>query len=1316
MLLPLILFPLLFSFVTSEHITKVFKSFESLKFSESEYSFLGPGLASWIADLIWELDGSWMKPGDTFTLNMPCVFKFTTPEQSIHLTANSTDYANCIFSPGDISYAYSELKCVLLPTVNQSTKAIGKISIPLTFNPGYSSLEIDVQCSKIFHHGVNTVSFYDGDNVLSTETTFTGGSSTVATTIIYSLRTIPSINKQQQYLLQGSCPRGHVQGLLGIRILGGTGSIDCSSMRTYATNSLNAWYYPKNIYSYQYEWDCKSQVVSFLYSNMPAGYRVFLEGYINRIEGVQLQVEYVNKFICQGLTPTFDGSKTVSWEPYSDIKVVAKDLDVTTRTWTGSTTQMSTMSYEQSDQTISVVVEVPIPTTTITSSYIGISTSFTTYTVDPGATATVIEYEPVHEIITETSCWDNEETVTSTLIDPDWATDTVLIVTPCEVTTVEPITEEPTTEVSTTEELTTDEPASEPFIPEEPTHEEPTPAEPAPEQLTTVEPAPKEVIPEAPIPEEVTTGGPIPEEETVEQTTDDAQPSTEEYTTEKPYLFLGPGLASWIADLVWELDGSWMKPGDTFTLNMPCVFKFTTPEPSIHLHANSTDYANCVFSPGDISHAYSELKCVLLPTVNQSTKAIGKISVPLTFNPGYSSSEIDLKCSTMFRHGVNTVSFYDGDNILSTQTTFTGGSSTVPTTIIYSLRTVPSINKQQQYLLQGSCPRGHVQGLLGIRILGGTGSIDCSSMRSYMTNTLNPWYYPKNAYPYTYQWSCRSQVVSFLYGNMASGYRVFLEGFINRIEGVKLQVEYVNQFECRGLAGIFDGSKLVTWEPYSDINVVAKDLDVTTRTWTGSTTQMSTMSYEQSDQTISVVVEVPIPTTTLTSSYIGISTSFTTYTVDPGATATVIEYEPVHEIITETSCWDNEETVTSTLIDPDWATDTEPTTDEPTTDDPEEPTTEEPTTDDPTSEDPTSEDPTSEEPTTDPTTDDPEEPTTDEPTTDDPTSEDPTSEEPTTDEPTTDDPEEPTTDEPTTDDPTSEDPTSEEPTSEEPTTDEPTTDDPTSEDPTSEDPTSEEPTTDEPTSEEPTTEEPTTDDPTSEEPTSEDPTSEEPTTDEPTSEEPTSEQPTTDEPTTKEPTTKEPTTEEQTETSSTEVPTTEGPMTVESTYEDPSEEPSTEEPTEQPMEDSTEETTEEPTPEVSTEDSCSGKEASTVSPTAQQTTDLSIETSLETVTPFEEDLTTVISGETSYASVLTKSVKSTYTTVHASDTCSSNTFVSPVITSGTVSSSYNAGGSSSSDFKSVSAKSETYTFADVVSTIEITPLHLILVLLRTLLI
>ncbi|KAI5906192.1 Agglutinin-like protein 3, partial [Candida parapsilosis] len=105
-------------------ISNVFQSFDSLTWENgASYRYRTPLTPSWIAQLSWKILGSNVKPGDTFTLNMPCVFKFTTTQESIDLDVGDTVYATCRFEPGDLVVAYSQLKCTASDNVKDSTDA-----------------------------------------------------------------------------------------------------------------------------------------------------------------------------------------------------------------------------------------------------------------------------------------------------------------------------------------------------------------------------------------------------------------------------------------------------------------------------------------------------------------------------------------------------------------------------------------------------------------------------------------------------------------------------------------------------------------------------------------------------------------------------------------------------------------------------------------------------------------------------------------------------------------------------------------------------------------------------------------------------------------------------------------------------------------------------------------------------------------------------------------------------------------------------------------------------------------------------------------
>ncbi|EGW33071.1 uncharacterized protein SPAPADRAFT_136382, partial [Spathaspora passalidarum NRRL Y-27907] len=423
--------------VSSEQISGVFTSFDSLVWEKAaDYPFAGPSYPSWIVKLSWRINGNDMNAGDTFTLDLPCVFKFTTNQASVNLNVGKTNYATCAFNPGDIVVAFSKLECVLLDTVTSSTNAHGSINFPVAFNVGGSALSTDLESSTCFVDGRNTVSFYDGDNQLSTQVSFSGGATDDPNKIVYRNRVVPSLNKQQHYLLAGNCRARYKSGSIGMKIQNQGSKINCDSIHMAITNSLNDWYLPKNANNdFKFTYTCTSTSFMVEYKNIPAGYRPFIDSLFDVANGVSVSVNYVNNYICADSTKTTDNSKSINWSAYENNVVGGngEEVEVVTSTYTGSTTQISTMPFQTSkDKTMTIVVNVPIPTVTTTTTYVGISTSYTTITAPPGSTASVIEFEPVYTTTTITTCWVGEEaTFTTTYSTSTWATVTEAIVTPC---------------------------------------------------------------------------------------------------------------------------------------------------------------------------------------------------------------------------------------------------------------------------------------------------------------------------------------------------------------------------------------------------------------------------------------------------------------------------------------------------------------------------------------------------------------------------------------------------------------------------------------------------------------------------------------------------------------------------------------------------------------------------------------------------------------------------------------------------------------------------------------------------------------------
>ncbi|KAG7665447.1 uncharacterized protein J8A68_001135 [[Candida] subhashii] len=382
--------------VTTQEVTGIFTSFDSLVWeNDNYYPFKGPNFPSWLATLSWIIDGSRINAGDTFTLKMPCVFKFTSTENQVELKVGSKVYATCMFSPGDVVVPYSELACHFEDSVLPTTYAWGTIRFPFTFNAGYSGLATDLTCANYFHGGSNTVTFYDGDNSLPIEVDFVAGATTDPDKIVRINRVIPTLNKQQHYLLGGKCSNGYTTATLGFEVQKEGVEIDCASIHAAIVEKLNDWYFPEEVVSAYVETNCSTTSYIATFTNIPSGFRPFAGVFMRADIGIANKILYINRYHCQGDTEETDNSKTVTWSRYTNNSPGGngQEVDLVTRTYTGSTTQRSTMSYVPGEGTMTVVVEIPVPTLTITSTWDGPHTT-STISAAPGDTGTVIELIP----------------------------------------------------------------------------------------------------------------------------------------------------------------------------------------------------------------------------------------------------------------------------------------------------------------------------------------------------------------------------------------------------------------------------------------------------------------------------------------------------------------------------------------------------------------------------------------------------------------------------------------------------------------------------------------------------------------------------------------------------------------------------------------------------------------------------------------------------------------------------------------------------------------------------------------------------------
>ncbi|KGR01081.1 hypothetical protein MG3_06078, partial [Candida albicans P78048] len=420
------------SVATAKTITGVFNSFNSLTWSNAAtYNYKGPGTPTWNAVLGWSLDGTSASPGDTFTLNMPCVFKFTTSQTSVDLTAHGVKYATCQFQAGEEFMTFSTLTCTVSNTLTPSIKALGTVTLPLAFNVGGTGSSVDLEDSKCFTAGTNTVTFNDGGKKISINVDFER-SNVDPKGYLTDSRVIPSLNKVSTLFVAPQCANGYTSGTMGFANTYGDVQIDCSNIHVGITKGLNDWNYPVSSESFSYTKTCSSNGIFITYKNVPAGYRPFVDAYISATDVNSYTLSYANEYTCAGgywQRAPF----TLRWTGYRNSDAGSNGIVIvaTTRTVTDSTTAVTTLPFDPNrDKTKTIEILKPIPTTTITTSYVGVTTSYSTKTAPIGETATVIVDIPYHTTTTVTSKWTGTITSTTTHTNPTDSIDTVIVQVP----------------------------------------------------------------------------------------------------------------------------------------------------------------------------------------------------------------------------------------------------------------------------------------------------------------------------------------------------------------------------------------------------------------------------------------------------------------------------------------------------------------------------------------------------------------------------------------------------------------------------------------------------------------------------------------------------------------------------------------------------------------------------------------------------------------------------------------------------------------------------------------------------------------------
>ncbi|EGW34617.1 uncharacterized protein SPAPADRAFT_131476, partial [Spathaspora passalidarum NRRL Y-27907] len=387
----------------------------------------------WDATLSWAIKGTEVHPSDHFYLKMPCVFKFITDQTYVPLKAGSIEYGQCHFKPAEVFSTYSELDCVISSTVSASTNAKGTIRFPFTFNVGGSALDADLKCAKTFTSGSNVIAFSEGKKFTYT-VEFDAGSSYNPDGTFFA-RTVPSVKKFQTYLVAGDCSKGYLSGTLGLQITNSNAKIDCSSFHANMTNQFNSWMMAGTADSITRTISCVDNKLEVNYKNIPAGYKPYLDAFLIPTDGHSIKMVYFNRYKCIGDDNQTNHDANYEWTAYDNSDPNSEGEDGFPAIGTELSSEDN--DYFETDFAVvahkqSIIIQIPIPTVSTTTTYTGISTYSSTVTAIIGETATVIVQSPTDTTTTVTQCWNENYNTTNLILDTIAATHTLEILIPCE--------------------------------------------------------------------------------------------------------------------------------------------------------------------------------------------------------------------------------------------------------------------------------------------------------------------------------------------------------------------------------------------------------------------------------------------------------------------------------------------------------------------------------------------------------------------------------------------------------------------------------------------------------------------------------------------------------------------------------------------------------------------------------------------------------------------------------------------------------------------------------------------------------------------